>query len=282
MAEKTVLEAIKDGLAEELERDDSVVIMGEDVGNMGGAFRATEGFLDRFGERQIIDTPLAETSIVGIAIGMAVNGMRPIAEIQFADFMFPAYDQIVNEAAKFRYRSNGEFSVPMVMRTPYGAGIHGGLYHSQSIEVQLAHIPGLKVVAPSTPYDAKGLLKSSIRDPDPVMFLEHKRTYRLIKGEVPDEDYTLPIGQADIKREGSDITILTYGLMTPLLPGSRRGACPGRCQCGGHRPQVPSPTGQGDHPGIGEKDQQGPHRLRRQPHPRLRRRTLSHPRLRGL
>ncbi len=213
MAEKTVLEAIKDGLAEELERDDSVVIMGEDVGNMGGAFRATEGFLSRFGERQIIDTPLAETSIVGIAIGMAVNGMRPIAEIQFADFMFPAYDQIVNEAAKFRYRSNGEFSVPMVMRTPYGAGIHGGLYHSQSIEVQLAHIPGLKVVAPSTPYDAKGLLKSSIRDPDPVMFLEHKRTYRLIKGEVPDEDYTLPIGQADIKREGSDITILTYGLM---------------------------------------------------------------------
>ena len=213
MAEKTVLEAIKDGLAEELERDDSVVIMGEDVGNMGGAFRATEGFLSRFGERQIIDTPLAETAIVGIAIGMAVNGMRPIAEIQFADFMFPAYDQIVNEAAKFRYRSNGEFSVPMVMRTPYGAGIHGGLYHSQSIEVQLAHIPGLKVVAPSTPYDAKGLLKSSIRDPDPVMFLEHKRTYRLIKGEVPDEDYTLPIGQADIKREGSDITILTYGLM---------------------------------------------------------------------
>ena len=213
MAEKTVLEAIKDGLAEELERDDSVVIMGEDVGNMGGAFRATEGFLARFGERQIIDTPLAETSIVGITIGMAVNGMRPIAEIQFADFMFPAYDQLVNEAAKFRYRSNGEFSVPMVMRTPYGAGIHGGLYHSQSIEVQLAHIPGLKVVAPSTPYDAKGLLKSSIRDPDPVMFLEHKRTYRLIKGEVPDEDYTLPIGQADIKREGSDVTILTYGLM---------------------------------------------------------------------
>lgn len=213
MAEKTVLEAIKDGLAEELERDDSVVIMGEDVGNMGGAFRATEGFLARYGERQIIDTPLAETSIVGIAIGMAVNGMRPIAEIQFADFMFPAYDQIVNEAAKFRYRSNGEFSVPMVMRTPYGAGIHGGLYHSQSIEVQLAHIPGLKVVAPSTPYDAKGLLKSSIRDPDPVMFLEHKRTYRLIKGEVPDDDYTLPIGQADIKREGTDITVLTYGLM---------------------------------------------------------------------
>ena len=213
MPEKTVLEAIKDGLAEELERDDSVVIMGEDVGNMGGAFRATEGFLARYGERQIIDTPLAETSIVGIAIGMAVNGMRPIAEIQFADFMFPAYDQIVNEAAKFRYRSNGEFSVPMVMRTPYGAGIHGGLYHSQSIEVQLAHIPGLKVVAPSTPYDAKGLLKSSIRDPDPVMFLEHKRTYRLIKGEVPDDDYTLPIGQADIKREGTDITVLTYGLM---------------------------------------------------------------------
>ncbi len=213
MAEKTVLEAIKDGLAEELEQDDRVVVMGEDVGNMGGAFRATEGFLSRFGEQQIIDTPLAETAIVGIAIGMAVNGMRPVAEIQFADFMFPAYDQLVNEAAKFRYRSNGEFSVPMVMRTPYGAGIHGGLYHSQSIEVQLAHVPGLKVVAPSTPYDAKGLLKSSIRDPDPVMFLEHKRTYRLIRGEVPDEDYTVPLGLADVKREGTDITVLTYGLM---------------------------------------------------------------------
>ena len=213
MAEKTVLEAIKEALAEELERDDSVVIMGEDVGNMGGAFRATEGFLSRFGERQIIDTPLAETAIVGIAIGMAVNGMRPVAEIQFADFMFPAYDQLVNEAAKFRYRSDGAFTVPMVMRTPYGAGIHGGLYHSQSIEVQLAHIPGLKVVAPSTPYDAKGLLKSSIRDPDPVMFLEHKRTYRLIKGEVPDEDYTVPLGVADVKREGTDISVFAYGLM---------------------------------------------------------------------
>ena len=139
--------------------------------------------------------------------------MRPVAEIQFADFMFPAYDQLVNEAAKFRYRSDGAFTVPMVMRTPYGAGIHGGLYHSQSIEVQLAHIPGLKVVAPSTPYDAKGLLKSSIRDPDPVMFLEHKRTYRLIKGEVPDKDYTVPLGVADVKREGTDISVFAYGLM---------------------------------------------------------------------
>ena len=172
MAEKTVLEAIKEGLAEELERDDSVVIMGEDVGNMGGAFRATEGFLARFGERQIIDTPLAETAIVGIAIGMAVNGMRPVAEIQFADFMFPAYDQIVNEAAKFRYRLQRRVQCPHGhAHPPTAQASTAGLYHSQSIEVQLAHIPGLKVVAPSTPYDAKGLLKSSIRDPDPVMFL---------------------------------------------------------------------------------------------------------------
>lgn len=213
MALKTVLEAVRDGMAEEMERDDRVVILGEDVGRMGGVFRATEGLLSRFGEERIIDTPLAETSIVGIAIGMAVNGMLPIAEIQFADFIFSAYEQIVSEAAKFRYRSAGAYGCPMVVRTPYGAGIHGGLYHSQSVEVQFAHIPGLKVVAPSTPYDAKGLLKSSIRDEDPVIFLEHKRTYRLIKGEVPEEDFSVPLGKADVKREGSDISVFAYGLM---------------------------------------------------------------------
>ncbi|MEE9199454.1 MAG: transketolase C-terminal domain-containing protein, partial [Dehalococcoidia bacterium] len=213
MAQKTVLEAVREGMAEEMERDDRVVILGEDVGRMGGAFRATDGFLNRFGDERVIDTPLAETGIVGIAIGMALNGMLPIAEIQFADFIFPAYDQIVNEAAKIRYRSAGVYGCPLVIRTPYGAGVHGGLYHSQSVEVQFAHIPGLKVVAPSTPYDAKGLLKSSIRDEDPVIFLEHKRTYRLIKGEVPEEDYSIPLGQAEVKREGSDITVLAYGLM---------------------------------------------------------------------
>ena len=213
MAVKTVLEAIREGMAEEMERDDRVVILGEYVGIMGGAFRATEGFLARFGENRIIDMPLAETGIVGRAIGMAINGMLPIAEIQFADFIFSAYDQIVSEAAKFRYRSAGAYGCPIVVRAPWGAGVHGGLYHSQSIEVQFAHIPGLVVVAPSTPYDAKGLMKSSIRSEDPVIFLEHKRTYRLIKGEVPDDDFTVPLGQADVKREGSDITVVAYGLM---------------------------------------------------------------------
>ena len=213
MAEKTVLEAIRDGMADEMEQDDRVILLGEDVGTLGGVFRASDGFLDRFGAERVIDTPLAETSIVGIAIGMAVHGMLPIAEIQFADFIYSAYDQIVNEAAKFRYRSAGAFGCPMVVRAPYGAGIHGGLYHSQSVEVQFAHIPGLKVVAPSTPYDAKGLLRSSIRDEDPVIFLEHKRSYRLIKGDVPEEEFLIPLGKADVKREGSDMTLLTYGLM---------------------------------------------------------------------
>ncbi|MFQ5934013.1 MAG: alpha-ketoacid dehydrogenase subunit beta [Dehalococcoidia bacterium] len=213
MSEKTVLEAIRDGMAEEMERDDRVVVLGEDVGMLGGVFRVTDGLLNRFGEDRVIDTPLAENSIAGIAIGMALNGMHPIAEIQFADYIFPAYDQIVNEAAKIRYRSAGAYGCPLVVRTPYGAGIHGGLYHSQSVEVQFAHIPGLKVISPSTPYDAKGLLKSSIRDEDPVIFLEHKRTYRSIKGEVPDEEYHIPLGTANVVREGSDITVLAYGLM---------------------------------------------------------------------
>ncbi|MFQ5872649.1 MAG: alpha-ketoacid dehydrogenase subunit beta [Dehalococcoidia bacterium] len=213
MAQKTVLEAIRDGMAEELERDDRVVVLGEDVGKLGGVFRVTDGLLSRFGEERVIDTPLAENSIVGIAIGMALNGLHPIAEIQFADYIYPAYDQIVNEAAKIRYRSAGAYGCPLVVRTPYGAGIHGGLYHSQSVEVQFAHIPGLKVVAPSNPYDAKGLIKSSIQDEDPVIYLEHKKTYRLIKGEVPEEEYVVPLGSAKVVREGSDITVLTYGLM---------------------------------------------------------------------
>jgi pyruvate/2-oxoglutarate/acetoin dehydrogenase E1 component len=187
--------------------------MGEDVGKHGGVFRATDGLWKEFGDNRVIDTPLAELGIVGIAIGAAMNGMRPIAEIQFADFMAPAFDQIVNEAARLRYRSAGDWTCPMVIRAPYGGGIHGALYHSQCVEAFYAHVPGLKVLCPSTPYDAKGLLKSAIRDEDPVMFFEHKKTYRLIKGEVPDGDYTVPIGKADVKREGTDLSLFTYGMM---------------------------------------------------------------------
>ncbi len=213
MTVKNVLQAIRDALDEELASDERVIIMGQDVGRRGGVFRATEGLIDRYGPSRIIDTPLSESAIVGVAIGASLAGHRPIAEIQFADFIWPAMDQIVSEAARMRYRSHGTWSCPLVIRTPYGAGIHGGLYHSQSIEATFAHVPGLKVVAPATPADAKGLLKSAIRDPDPVLFLEHKRTYRLIKDEVPDEDYTLPLGKATIARPGRHLSIITYGMM---------------------------------------------------------------------
>ena len=198
---------------EEMARDERVFVMGEDVGVRGGVFLATDGFVDDFGESRVIDTPLSESAIAGIALGAALNGMRPIAEIQFADFIWPTINQIVGEAARVRYGSNGKLGVPLVARTPYGGGVRGALYHSQSVEVVFAHTPGLKVVTPATPYDAKGLLKSAIRDDDPVIFLEHKRTYRLVRGEVPDEEYTLPIGEADVKLEGEDISVITYGLM---------------------------------------------------------------------
>lgn len=213
MAVKTILEAVHDTLWQAMDADSRVVILGEDVGAKGGVFRVTAGFLDKFGEHRVIDTPLAELAIAGVGIGMAANGLLPVCEMQFADFIHPAYDQIVSEAAKIRYRSNNAWSCPMVIRAPYGGGIHGALYHSQSVEALFAHVPGLKVVMPSTPYDTAGLLMSSIYDPDPVLFFEHKRTYRLIKGEVPDEPYRLPIGKADIKRTGRDITVVTYGLM---------------------------------------------------------------------
>ena len=211
MATKTVIEALRDALHEEMQRDERVLVMGEDV-EEGGVFRATEGFLAEFGPGRIIDTPLSESLIVGAAIGAALNGMRPVAEIQFADFIHPAMDQIVSEAARMRYRSNGAFSCPMVIRAPSGGGIHGALYHSQNVEALFAHVPGLKVVAPSTPYDAAGLLKAAIRDDDPVLFFEHKKTYRLIKGEVPEQDYVLPIGKANVVRQGKDLSIFTYGL----------------------------------------------------------------------
>ncbi|MBI3989750.1 MAG: alpha-ketoacid dehydrogenase subunit beta [candidate division NC10 bacterium] len=210
---KTVIEALREALFEEMQRDERVVLLGEDIGLHGGVFRATEGLFQAFGEHRVIDTPLAESGIVGVAIGAAINGLRPVAEIQFADYIYSAMDQIVNEAAKLRYRSNGTWGCPLVIRAPWGAGVHGGLYHSQSIEAFFAHVAGLKVVAPVTPYDVKGLLKASIRDEDPVIFLEHKKTYRLIKGEVPEGDYIVPIGKAEVKREGSDLTVIAYGLM---------------------------------------------------------------------
>ncbi len=210
---KTIIESIRDTLRNEMTRDERVIVMGEDVGRHGGVFLATEGLYQQFGADRVIDTPLAELSIIGIAIGAAAVGLLPVAEIQFADFIYPAFDQIVNEAAKMRYRTNGAWTCPLVIRTPYGGGIHGALYHSQSIEGFFCHVPGLKVVAPSTPYAAKGLLGAAIRDPDPVLFLEHKKTYRAIKGEVPEEDYTLPIGKAHIARAGSDLTAIAYGAM---------------------------------------------------------------------
>ena len=200
-------------MREEMRRDERVFVMGEDIGARGGVFLATEGFVEEFGEERVIDTPLAESSIAAIALGAAMNGMRPIAEIEFADFIWPTINQIVGEAARVRYGTNGRMSVPMVLRAPQGGGVRGALYHSQSVEAFFAHTPGLKVVTPATPYDAKGLLKSAIRDDDPVVFLEHKRTYRLVRGEAPDEEYTVPIGVADVKMAGDDLSIVTYGLM---------------------------------------------------------------------
>lgn len=212
MAVISYIEAVKMAILEEMERDAKVFVLGEDVGKKGGVFKATHGLYEQFGEERVIDTPLAESAIAGVGIGAAMYGMRPIAEMQFADFIFPAVNQIVSEAARIRYRSNNDWSCPIVIRAPYGGGIHGALYHSQSVEAVFANQPGLKIVMPATPYDVKGLLKAAIRDEDPVLFLEHKKAYRLIKGDVPEEEYVLPIGKADIKRNGRDVTVITYGL----------------------------------------------------------------------
>jgi 2-oxoisovalerate dehydrogenase E1 component beta subunit len=212
MAVISYIDAVTMAIREEMVRDPKVFVLGEDVGVKGGVFKATQGLYEQFGEERVIDTPLAESAIAGVGIGAAMYGMRPIAEMQFADFIMPAVNQIISEAAKIRYRSNNDWNCPMVIRAPYGGGVHGALYHSQSVEAVFANTPGLKIVMPSTPYDVKGLLKAAIRDNDPVLFFEHKRAYRLIKGEVPTEDYTLPIGKADVKREGEDITVITYGL----------------------------------------------------------------------
>ncbi|HLH71886.1 MAG TPA: alpha-ketoacid dehydrogenase subunit beta [Chloroflexota bacterium] len=228
MAMKSLLEAVRDTLDAEMERDERVIILGEDVGTKGGVFKATEGLLDKFGSDRVLDAPLGEDSIVGVAIGAALNGMRPIAEIQFADFIFPAMDQIVSEAARMRYRTNGAFGCPLVIRAPYGGGIHGALYHSQCVEALFFHVPGLKICVPATPADAKGLLATAIRDEDPVLFFEHKRLYRSIKGEVPEGDHLVPIGQAEVKWAGSDLSLITYGAMLHLaLDAAEKAAASG-------------------------------------------------------
>lgn len=213
MAVQSVIEAVREAMQEEMRRDDKVFVMGEDVGKRGGVFLSTQGFIEEFGESRVIDTPLAEASIMGIALGAAFRGMRPIPEVQFSDFLWPSMNQLVGEAARVCYGTDGNLPVPMVVRIPYGGGIRGGLFHSQNVEALFFHTPGLKVVAPATPYDAKGLMKSAIRDNNPVIFLEHKKTYRMVRGEVPEAEYLLPIGTADVKRSGSTLTLVSYGLM---------------------------------------------------------------------
>jgi 2-oxoisovalerate dehydrogenase E1 component beta subunit len=213
MTEMNMVQAITDGLRFEMKKDPRVVVLGEDVGKVGGVFRVTQGLFEEFGDTRVIDTPLSEGGIVGCAIGMALYGLVPVPEIQFADFIYPAYDQIVSELAKMRYRSGGEYTSKLVIRTPVGGGIRGGHYHSQSPESLFIHVAGLKVVCPSTPADAKGLLLSAIRDPDPVLFFEPKRIYRAAKGEVPEGDYVVPLGKARVAREGSHVTILAWGAM---------------------------------------------------------------------
>jgi pyruvate dehydrogenase E1 component beta subunit len=223
VATMTLIQAITDGLRTEMRKNEDVVVFGEDVGRNGGVFRATEGLQAEFGEDRVFDSPLCESGIIGAAIGMALYGLRPVPEIQFMDFIYPAFDQIVSELAKFRYRSGGEYPAPVVIRTPYGGGIKGGHYHSQSTEAYFTHTAGLKVVIPSDPYDAKGLLIESMRQPDPVLFMEPKALYRKAKGEVPEGDYTVPFGQAKVRREGKDMTLVAWGAMvTVAMEAARR------------------------------------------------------------
>ncbi len=213
MAKRNMVEAINRGLMEEMEMDSSVMVLGEDVGKEGGVFRVTDGLQSEFGPQRAVDTPLAESGIVGVALGLAVKGFKPVAELQFMGFLPPALDQIISHVSRIRNRSRGRYTCPMVVRMPYGGGIHAPEHHSESIEAVLAHIPGIKVVIPSTPHDAKGLIVSAIRDPDPVLFCEPKRVYRAIKEEVPDGEYTVPIGKAKVLREGDDITVISWGAM---------------------------------------------------------------------
>ncbi|MHB9148496.1 MAG: alpha-ketoacid dehydrogenase subunit beta [Thermoleophilia bacterium] len=220
MARLNMVEAIDQALSQEMDRDPTVVILGEDVGKDGGVFRATDGLVERFGDSRVIDTPLAESGIVGFAIGMAIGGFRPVAEIQFSGFVYPAYDQIISHAARFRNRSRGQRTVPLVVRMPYGGGIRALEHHSESMEAVFAHIPGLKVVIPSDPYEAKGLLTSAIRDPDPVVFFEPARVYRAVKMDVPEEQYTIPLGEARIVREGADLTLISWGAHVRTISGA--------------------------------------------------------------
>lgn len=217
MAEMTLLQAVNTALHEEMTRDEHVVVLGEDVGVNGGVFRATDGLYTQFGAERVMDTPLSESGIIGAAIGMAVNGLKPVPEIQFSDFIFPAFDQIVSELAKMRYRSGGDFTSPVVIRTPYGGGIRGGHYHSQSPEAYFCHTPGIQVVIPSNPYDAKGLLKSAIRGEDPVLFMEPKKIYRAFKQDVPEDDYVVPIGKANVIQAGTDVSVFCYGSMVQVV-----------------------------------------------------------------
>lgn len=213
MPQMNMVQAIGDALRLELRRDERVVLLGEDIGRVGGVFRVTQGLFDEFGDTRVIDTPLSEGGIVGCALGMSIYGLIPVPEIQFSDFIWPAYDQIVNELAKYRYRSGNDYAPKMVIRAPVGGGIRGGHYHSQHPEAPFVHVSGLKVVCPSNPYDAKGLLLAAIRDPDPVLFFEPKRVYRAAKGEVPAGDYTVPLGRAHVARPGNDVTVIAYGAM---------------------------------------------------------------------
>ena len=213
MASMTMIQALRSAMDVMLGRDDNVVIYGQDVGYFGGVFRVTDGLQAKYGKTRVFDAPISEGGFVGSAIGMAAYGLRPVVEVQFAGYFYPASDQIVSEAARMRYRSNNGYAVPMTIRAPYGGGVHGALYHSQSVEAFFTHVPGLKVVVPSTPYDARGLLRSSIRDDDPVLFFEHKKMYRSVRGEVPDTDYTVPLGKAQITHPGSQVTVVAYGLM---------------------------------------------------------------------
>ena len=213
MAASTLLEAIRDALHSELSNDERVVLLGEDIGRDGGVFRVTEGLQACYGQARVMDAPIAESGIVGMAVGMAIAGLRPVPEIQFMGFLYPAFDQLINHVARMRNRSRGRFTCPLVVRVPYGGGIHPPEHHSESTEAMLVHTPGLQVVVPATPYDAKGLLISAIRSPDPVIFLEPKRIYRAVRQEIPEESYTVPIGEARLAREGSDVTVIAWGSM---------------------------------------------------------------------
>ncbi len=216
MARKSMIQAINEALFQKMEEDKTVVVLGEDVGVDGGVFRATLGLIEKFGEARVMDTPLAESSIVGASVGMAIHGMKPVAEIQFMGFIYQSFDQILGHVARYRHRSQGRYGMSLVVRAPYGAGVRALEHHSESTEAHFAHLPGLKVVIPSNPVDAKGLLISAIEDPDPVIYLEPKRLYRLKKVEVPDEIYRTPIGEADVVREGNDITLIGWGAMVPF------------------------------------------------------------------